>query len=197
MTSDTFTDPKGRTIRHQRSFDGYSGGAALVRAMRQYLKLCQSIPPGTAGRNARVDECCAALMDNHGLTLDEWWYWYEIVVDFDGEAPEAEAEVAANAESDREVEAANEAMALVGQYREAIRVARSIEPKLRAVFHSIAVRRWPHLSMGGVLSLSTDGRTLRSSCGGTTPHDPWHVTIKTDDVIAALVARSTEKTDDE
>lgn len=71
-----------RTIRPERSFENYSRGLELVRAIRTmwqanaterwYLADGRWVPPGVA-----IDGRIQALVAEFDLTRDEWFYWAE------------------------------------------------------------------------------------------------------------------------
>ena len=63
-----------RVIRPERSFEQYSRGAELVRAIQALWRTNRALPPGA---NAQIDANIQALRDEFDLTLSEWHYWAE------------------------------------------------------------------------------------------------------------------------
>jgi len=66
-----------RGIRPERTFEQYSRGAELVRAIRKLWQENEKLQG--FGRNHLVNDNIEALMDDFDLTLDEWFYWSKTV----------------------------------------------------------------------------------------------------------------------
>lgn len=61
-----------RTIRQERTFESFSRGLEVVRAIRKMWDGHSRLPPGS---NAQIEINIRALMAEFDLTLDEWHYW--------------------------------------------------------------------------------------------------------------------------
>ncbi len=69
------------TIRSERSFDHYTRGLELLRAIRHVWKVNEAIPHTHRGvhpsRNEQIEANILALLDEFDLTIPEWHYWAE------------------------------------------------------------------------------------------------------------------------
>jgi hypothetical protein len=66
-----------RTIRHERSFEGFSRGLEVVRAIHKLWRENDKLSRRGATAsdiNANID----ALIEEFDLTIDEWHYWADI-----------------------------------------------------------------------------------------------------------------------
>lgn len=61
-------------VRPERSFESYSRGAELVRAIRRTWKSNNALPPGS---NREIEERVRFLCDRFALNVAEWHYWCE------------------------------------------------------------------------------------------------------------------------
>jgi hypothetical protein len=59
-------------IRPERSFEHYSRGAELVRAIRALWEANKALSPGQSGL---ISQRIEALMTEFDLTFGEWYYW--------------------------------------------------------------------------------------------------------------------------
>lgn len=60
------------TIRQERTFESFSRGLEVVRAIQKMWEGHSRLPPGS---NAQIETNIRALMAEFDLTIDEWHYW--------------------------------------------------------------------------------------------------------------------------
>lgn len=66
-----------RTIRHERSFDGFSRGLEVVKAIHKLWRENDKLSRRGASAS-QVNDNISALIEEFDLTLDEWHYWADI-----------------------------------------------------------------------------------------------------------------------
>lgn len=64
-----------RVIRPERSFEAFSRGAELVRAIRSLWASNALLP---AGSNREIAEGVERLRSEFDLTYDEWYHWSDV-----------------------------------------------------------------------------------------------------------------------
>jgi hypothetical protein len=70
-----------RTIRPERSFETYSRGLPLVKAIHAMWEVHRKIPyTSTIDRTLEINTNIERLMADFDLTLDEWHYWADIAM---------------------------------------------------------------------------------------------------------------------
>lgn len=67
--------PYRRVIRPERSFEAFSRGAELLRAIRSLWVRNARLP---AGSNREIAERVEALRGEFDLTYDEWYHWSDM-----------------------------------------------------------------------------------------------------------------------
>jgi hypothetical protein len=65
-------------IRSERSFEHFSRGLELVRAIRACWKASDRIPIALLDRNDRINANCEQVVADFDLTYEEWHYWCRI-----------------------------------------------------------------------------------------------------------------------
>jgi hypothetical protein len=66
------------SIRSERSFEHFSRGNEVVRAIRMMWEKHERIPASVWPKSTIINKNIEDLMGEFDLTVDEWHYWAEI-----------------------------------------------------------------------------------------------------------------------
>ena len=65
-------------IREERSFEHYSRGAELIKAIHKLWNFNELTPYSIWDRSTIINERIDKLREDFDLTISEWHYWAEI-----------------------------------------------------------------------------------------------------------------------